>query len=187
MTSMAENSGFEDLPSVDDSTLGRRVGPLGRRSFLKVATAAGTAAGLWTVGLFRHLPFAYANPVPYTVHFGGDTAPCSNSSICHGAPYIDNGYCATCSDTNNTTNWFEWHFSGTRGSYQLGDRWPNVCDGNYDAWSVDTPGACLYCNPTQWRCHDGWKSSASTGFQYTICRGVARCNGVQYCSSGCCA
>ncbi len=180
---------LESLPVASEMDMGGKAaashGPFPRRGFLKGAIGIGMAAGLWTAGLLRGTPKAFANNPPWSTYpylnpYGaGD---CSGKGAfgccCVGDLYVDNlTYCATCQDalTYPTTMWQQWHYQGTKGSAYLQDRPSNICPGNTDAWHhMPSPSNCGYCPTTQWRCHDGLKWT-STGVVGTICHGLAFC------------
>jgi hypothetical protein len=108
--------------------------------------------------------------------YGGTcTEPCFGFAPHHMATF----YCATCpeqaADPKNNP-FYNWHFTGSRGSLRYADREPDVCLGR-DAWKWKV-GACGNCQSSAvFRCHDGWKwYPNATSPDPTICEGLVSCD-----------
>lgn len=101
--------------------------------------------------------------------------PCFGFAPHHMATF----YCATCpeqaADPKNNP-FYNWHFTGSRGSLRYADREPDVCLGR-DAWKWKV-GACGNCQSSAvFRCHDGWKwYPNATSPDPTICEGLVSCD-----------
>lgn len=191
---------FADALDGGDGDDRRREGQ-NRRSILRLGVGLATFAGLSMLGIFKVARPALAGVAPYT-EFVSKTNPYVGSAcgsydppglfagndcqdnMCVGTSYeyMDSAYCTTCAEESDS-NWFQWHFNGKRGSFELRALPFPSCEPNppyvADAWSWST-GDCGYCSPAVWRCHDGHKREAGGSWVFTICEGLLGCNGGPY-------
>ena len=125
-----------------------------------------------------------AAAVSYTTHSdcGGFnyTPTCTEACFGFEPQHMDPFYCGTCAEqaadpANNPS--FNWHYVGSRGSFQYIDMPVNACNGK-DAWKWQIEGACGECSRSAWyRCHDGYKKYPDENFWTpTICQGIVTCD-----------
>jgi hypothetical protein len=186
---------IDELPLATEGGQGRAPsGPItiqrdgGRRQFMGTAVKAATFVGLTGLGLFRSAKRAGAENPPWNEFtqgcgiYGVDPDTCDDN-MCVGTSLdlMDNLYCTTdCADVD-ANNTFQWHKNRTEGSYTWRDYPGDICaaysgQAARDAWRWDV-GPCGTCNPAVYRCHDGEKRTGTGEWQFTICEGLATCNG----------
>ena len=199
---------IDDLPSVESAgNLGRRAEPeltetyndASGPSIVTQVASLGAVVGIDAVRVLqeRFMPSTTALAAVHLRSGGAGTAPSYSiwpdctiypdtdgcNEPCWGFPpdQMSTLYCATCveqeADPVNNPVW-NWHYSGMRGSLELMDREPDVCNGR-DAWKWKIDGACRDCSETiTFRCHDGWKRYEPGGpLTPTICEGIIACDG----------
>jgi hypothetical protein len=153
---------------------------VGRRSMLGGAVAAGTTAGLAAIGVFAPARKAMASgfsltgltPGYYDIYTTCPSyASSHNCSPGCGPSTVVSTACRT------SGKYRGYHKSGVSdpGHYKLR---PNQCYGSkYDGWIWHYAHACGKCKTSvTWRCHDGWKKSATGSWYKSICRWAHACS-----------
>jgi|tagenome__1003787_1003787.scaffolds.fasta_scaffold20891610_3 hypothetical protein len=162
---------------------------VGRRSMLGGALAAGTTAGLVAVGVFAPARKAMASgytlkgwtPGSYTKGLTPGYYDIYNACPSYASSHNCSPGCgpstvvSTACRTSGTYKGY--HKSGVSdpGKYKLR---PNQCyAGKYDGWIWHYANPCGNCKTSvTWRCHDGWKKSATGSWYKSICRWAHACS-----------
>lgn len=115
----------------------------------------------------------YSDCTVYSYH-----ASCTEACFGFEPQHMDPFYCGTCAEqaadpTNNPA--FNWHFVGSRGTFQYKDMENNACNGK-DAWKWRESN-CGECQSALFRCHDGFKKYPENDYWHpTICQGIVTCD-----------
>lgn len=192
---MSTSLSLDDLPLADEGHQGREptvdlnLVKSSRRDVVSYAVRGATFLGLVGLALFRAPRRAGAENPPWDEFTQGcgvysvEPDVCSDN-MCVGTTLelMDNAYCTTSCAEVNSTNWYQWHKNKRYGHFTYRDYPGNICAAYSgtprDAWWWNV-GQCGSCNPAIYRCHDGEKrATASAEWDFTICEGIARCNGI---------
>lgn len=140
-----------DRPELADEVAQPQRSAMARRSFLRVLTVTGTAAGL---GLLRVLPpmrAAYAAHVTYTIHSNCATISYAGTPSCQGCctcgSSVSSGYCAS-------NNWHR-HDVECGSGYCVDYGIRTISCSGRNAWEWTLGSCCSSRVNRKYRCSDG--------------------------------
>jgi hypothetical protein len=191
---------INELPVATDGGQGRaatvpiETARASRRDLISYTVRGATLLGLTGLSLFRAPRRAGAENPPWNElgncgpHDPGSHSPCyDNMCVGTSLDLMDNGYCTNVCEHVDGNNWFQWHKNKTYGPFvhegqtywlHYQDYPGEICAGPYDAWWWNV-GGCWPCTEAIFRCHDGQKRVNEGAWAFTICEGLARCNGTE--------